>query len=175
MISQRATVARPYAVALFEQAKATDMVAPVQSLLDSLCALYAMEEVKNLLHHQSISNDMKLDICLSLLDCQDNWQRQIVALFVTGNRIAAIAEVQDAYKQIVHDNENTIEVVLYSAHPLSNNNQQLLEKALSYYTDGKRALIRCAQNPALVGGFEARIGDKVISGSVKDLLRRIVA
>lgn len=186
------TVARPYARAIFDLATSTPRaVNPWLNSLKVVSSSFEDENVKDLLTNPHYS---KGDVAIFLQDLikkaaksaksstkrsskggcpATEFDNEIVKhienflrLLAENNRLTLIPEICKQFEQMKKESEATIDVDATSAFELSEEQKEMLSKALSLKF-GKNINLNTSVDPELIGGVLLRIGDQVIDASVK--------
>ncbi len=172
-MSELATLARPYAVAVFKRAKETDSAKTWSKNLAFLAAVLSDKSISGVIDDPKIGKSalstLLLDICEGQLDQEGS---NFLKLLIENNRlslIAAIAEIFETYKA---EDEGSIDVDVTTAFAFTKESKQsfntTLEKAF-----GKKINMKIAVDSSLLGGVLVRAGDQVIDGSVRGQLQQL--
>jgi len=87
-------------------------------------------------------------------------------------RLRYLKAIGAAYQKLVDEHLNIGRAVVYSASPLEAAAQEKLKAALARAT-GKQIVLSVEQDPALIGGLRAKIGDLVLDGSIRTQLEAL--
>lgn len=85
-----------------------------------------------------------------------------------------LREIGREYRKIVDERLRIVRVLVHSAFPMSTEQRDALEKALSGVT-GKTVNLEVREAPELIGGLTVDIGGRVYDGSAAGLLQDIAA
>jgi F-type H+-transporting ATPase subunit delta len=172
-MSELATLARPYAEAVFKRAKETKTAAKWSDTLEFLAAVVKHKEVAALIRNPKIDKPsltrLMLDICQGQVD---NEGENLLKLLVQNSRLLLLPFIKELYGQHRADNEGYVEVEVRTAYSLSKEEQKQLAKSLQK-TLHKKPHIKMVVDETLIGGFLARAGDRVIDGSVRGRLQQL--
>lgn len=165
-------IARPYAKAAFEFAKAHD-------LTDWLRALAMLAEVVNSPKvHQSLQDPLlTADQHLALIKaicagCLTEPQQNFLALLAENKRLLQLPSIFVLFHQFYEQYQQVVEAHVFTAYPLSDKQTAALVNALKKrFNTG--VLLTQHIDPRLMGGLLIRVGDEVIDGSVKGRLERL--
>ena len=172
-MSELATLARPYAAAVFKRAKETHATAKWSQSLAFMSAVLKNEDISVVIDNPKVSKQrlsaLMLDICQEHVN-QEN--ENFLKLLVLNNRLGllpSIAELFEAYKA---EDEGYVEVEVSTAYALSKDAKQdvtaTLEKTL-----GKKIHMNVTVDKSLIGGILVRAGDRVIDGSIRGRLQQL--
>jgi len=99
-------------------------------------------------------------------------------LLMDRGRIDVIREIHSVYDSLIDEVKGITRAEIISAVPLSENDVKRIKEALANVA-GADVTLKVKEDPSLIGGVVARIGDLVLDGSVrmqletlKDSLRR---
>jgi len=84
-------------------------------------------------------------------------------------RMGFIAEMGQVYNQMVDEISGLIRATVTSATPLSGEVEERVKATLEKMT-GKDILLNKEENPDLIGGLVAQVGDLVLDGSIRTQL-----
>ncbi len=92
--------------------------------------------------------------------------RSFVNLLIEKKRVQHLAEIVEYYQKLVDENANIARAQLRAASELDEEAVQAIVQTLEKMT-GKKIVIEFQQDPSLIGGVVAQIGDLVLDGSVR--------
>ena len=92
--------------------------------------------------------------------------RSFVNLLVEKKRVQHIAEIADYYHKLIDEHANVARAQLSAATALSEGVVGEIALSLEKMT-GKKVVIEFKEDPSLIGGVVAQIGDLVLDGSVR--------
>jgi len=95
----------------------------------------------------------------------------LLLLFDKG-RIKFLRDIRDNYNKLADELKGILRANLMSATKLSSETFEQIKNALSKMT-GKQILLEAEENPDLIGGVVAKIGDLVLDGSIKTQLQNM--
>ena len=103
-------------------------------------------------------------------------QTQEVSNFLTlladNDRLALLPEIETEYELLKSQNNNTVDVVIESAFPVTSVQEQLLAQALEKKFNAA-VNVTVEVNPALIAGVVIRAGDQVIDDSALNKLEKM--
>jgi F-type H+-transporting ATPase subunit delta len=85
------------------------------------------------------------------------------------NRLAALPGIAQVYQQLVDELENVKRARVKAAIPLDAGMQERLRQALEALTRSK-VVMEVEEDPTIIGGIVARVGDLVLDGSIRTQL-----
>ncbi|MBJ6361885.1 F0F1 ATP synthase subunit delta [Paenibacillus sp. GCM10012307] len=173
-MSRDTVVAKRYAKALFELAQQNNAVAAVESELGLVAqAIAGDEQVSKFLGTPNISSDAKSELLKTALNghVSEDVLRSI-DLLISRGRIGIISEVYEAYKKIAGEALGQADATVYTAQKLS---EEELAKVAAQFGAliGKKIRATQIEAPALLGGIQVRIGDRLYDGSLSGKLERL--
>jgi F-type H+-transporting ATPase subunit delta len=119
--------------------------------------VHSMEERKKLL--------LRIADLLNLSPIVNNFLK----LLFDKLRLAALPGISEVYQHLADEMENLKRARVKSAVPLDEDMQQRLQKALEEMTKSK-VVMEFEEDPAIIGGVVATVGDLVLDGSVRTQL-----
>ena len=172
-MAELSNIARPYARAVFELAKAGAAYSAWSEQLDMLAAVAADPNVGDLFNNPRVSRrELSLvftDVCGDRLD--EN-VKNLVRLLAQNRRLHALPAIAEQYEHLRAEAEQTVQAELESALPVSDTQQQQIVEALSQRM-GRRVELTVKTNEELLGGAVVRAGDLVIDGSIRARLEKL--
>jgi len=167
-------LARRYAGALFEAAKASDLVDPVESDLGLIT--YSLESVPQLaeaLEQPLVPIETKKEVVADIFAGRvQPVTHDFLNLVIEKRREVILRAVEGEYVRLANDFRGVVPVIVMSAVPLTADERSALRARLESVT-GKKVELDLGEDPDLIGGLVARIGDTVIDGSVKGYLESL--
>jgi len=140
----------------------------VEALLDESA------ELRTALETPAIATSRKRAVMAKLMERTGASQliRNFVYVLIDHRRIAAMAEIREAFELQLDERRGFVRAEVSSAAPLSVALSASLESELSKLT-GKHMRLRFDVDASLLGGVVARIGSTVYDGSVRGELREL--
>lgn len=168
-----ATIARPYARAAFDHAHAAQQLAPWGDLLDKASAIVADERVRPLIGNPHVKRSELVTFVLEVAGfASDTQARNFVQLLADNDRLSLLPQIAAQYAALRADVENTVDVTVTSAMPLSAEQSATLARAL---TTRLKRTVRLSESvdAALIGGAIVKAGDFVVDGSLRGRIERL--
>ena len=168
------TIARPYAQAAFEIARDSGKLADWGTSLGAAGELLADGQVAEYLGNPALSDERRLEFLTGLFGSagaklfagKDKHGSNFLKLLLEYDRVAVLPEIAEHFEALKADIENTVDVTVTSATPISAAQQKAISKALEARL-GRSVNIETEIDEDLIGGAVIRAGDVVIDGSVK--------
>jgi F-type H+-transporting ATPase subunit delta len=167
-------IVRRYAEALFNQAKAADVVDLIESDLGLIT--YSFETIPSL--EEAIVSPLipafkKREIVTSVFQNKvHELTLYYLYLLIDHRREEAIKHTEAEYIRLANEARGILAAEVTSAVELTEEEVVRLKQKLSEHT-GKRVDIMVNVDPSIIGGLIVRIGDTVMDGSISGHLRRI--
>ena len=169
-MAEKQTLARPYAVAVFELAQARGALKPWSEMLALVTAIAADANMQRLAADPRVDRarfrDLFLDVCGKNLD---DTGANIVRLLVENRRLNLLPEIVTQYESLKAEAEARVEAIVTSAFTLEPEQLNTLSAALKRKL-GREVNITARVDKTLMGGIVIRAGDLVIDGSVRGRL-----
>ncbi|CAM3754271.1 F0F1 ATP synthase subunit delta [Polynucleobacter antarcticus] len=168
-----ATIARPYAEALFQSAKPAELAAYLQQLHE-LAQLAALPEVAVLSNNPKVSADDLSKLLSGMVKTKlDGKVSSFLSLINQSHRLSAIPEIAIQFEAMKNKSEGAAEVLITSAFPLEGSALNDLLLSLKKRFGGKELRPTIQVDPALIGGVRIQVGDEVMDSSVKARLAQM--
>ena len=172
-MADKTTIARPYAKAAFQEAKAANRLGPWSKSLRTAAIVVQDPRVQNLLGNPAVSNAELAKLVIDLAGPQlDEQGRNFVQTLAENRRLAYLPEISTLFDELKDEAEGVIDVTVTSAAPLEKGQREALSAALQRRLK-RQVRLHCETDPSLIGGAVLRAGDLVIDGSVRSRLDRI--
>jgi len=172
-VADKTTIARPYAKAAFEEAKAGNQLGLWSETLRTASTVVQDPRVRKLLGNPAISNAELAKLVSDLAGPKlDGQGRNFVQALAENRRLAYLPEISTLFDELKDDAEGVVDVTITSAAQLENSQREALATALQRRLK-RQVRLHCETDPSLLGGAVLRAGDLVIDGSVRARLNRI--
>jgi len=169
------TIARPYAEAVFRLARDKGNLSAWSDMLALIEAVVVESRVEACVSNPNVSARQLEDLILGVAgDRLDGAGRNLVQVLVQNDRIGLVPEIRVLYEALRREHEGVIEVRIYSALPLSDEQTARLVARLEASHKRKvRAAVEVDKN--LIGGVRIVVGDKVLDATVRGKLDAMAA
>lgn len=167
------TLARPYAKAAFEFARASGKADAWSAMLNLAAVAVEVPEVEALLKDPRLTSESKVQSVVRLFGSDiDEAFRNFVLTMGENDRLDVLPTVRELYEELKADAEKTLEAQVETAFELGTEQLNTLAAALSKRLD-RTVNLQQVVNPALIGGVVIRAGDVVVDGSVRGKLSQL--
>jgi F-type H+-transporting ATPase subunit delta len=174
-MAELATIARPYAEALFQSAKPAEL-ASILEQLNELAQLAAQPEVAGLSNNPKVSADDLTKLLSGMVKTKlDGKVASFLSLVNQSHRLAAIPEIASQFEAMKNKSEGAAEVMITSAFPIEGRALNDLLSSLKKRFGGKDLRPTIQIDPTLIGGVRVQVGDEVMDSSVKARLAQMQA
>ncbi len=167
------TLARPYAVAIYERAQETGTTDKWADELAFLSAVLSDQRIAQAAANPKVKREdftaAFLELCRDRLDSE---AENFVRLLIQNHRLSLVKQITELFGQYKADAEGYIEVEVTTAFPLEDYEWRLLESVLERVLR-KQARLRVTIDSRLIGGVHIRAGDRVIDASVRGQIERL--
>jgi F-type H+-transporting ATPase subunit delta len=174
-MAEIATVARPYAEALFRSALEKGALEPVAESLTLVASIARDERMHSVFGNPRVSAQQKKDLIADVAgDRMDPITRRLLSLLVDGHREVLIGSIAEQFEELKHEHDKVLRARITSAQPLTDAQRSEIVSALEKRY-GKKIEAELDVDPQLLGGARVQIGDQVIHASVRDALAQMAA
>lgn len=167
-------IASRYAEALFGSAKADNQLDLVQEQLSAIGALIREHvHLRELLLNPDVDPDDKVGVLQRTL--RADWaplMAGFMRLVVARYRAEYLPGIADAYQALLDTERGRLHVTVRSARPLDEPALARLRARLAV-REGKQIELATEVDPALLGGLQIVLGQRVIDGSVASQLHEL--
>jgi F-type H+-transporting ATPase subunit delta len=164
--------AKRYAEAVFQIARERDELDKWQAELAELVKLREDAALAAWLDNPKVGLEIKQENLEAALKDISPLARNLVYLLIHRGRLNGLAAVAAAYEDRLNQHLGRLPATVTSAAPLDAATEAEIKARLGAIT-GQEVIMHTAVDPALVGGFVARIGDKLLDGSTISNLRAL--
>ncbi len=170
-MAELATIARPYAEALFK-ASASDL-AGAAGWLDELAAIAANPQLQQFAGNPNAGADQVFDVIAgvaksALPEAAKNFLRAVI----DNGRLGALPEIANQFRALKNAQSGSSDATVFSAFPMDAaalaDVSSVLEKRF-----GRKLNLSVALQPELIGGIRVVVGDEVLDTSVKARLEQM--
>lgn len=168
-MAENITLARPYADAAFQLARATNALGPWQQALDRMAAVAADAQMVECITNPRLLPAQVSQLFLDVVGSVSAEQQNFVRLLVDNERLQVLPEIRDLYVELKNGQEGVQEADIASAFPLD-------DATLKNLVADLEARFKCkiqakvSLDPELIGGVRIAVGDQVIDASVRGKL-----
>ena len=173
-MAELATIARPYADALFK-AQGSHL-ATTAVWLDRLAALAENAQLLQFADSPKVDVAQVFDVMADVAS-KDNGllpeaARNFLRIVIENGRLSALPEIASQFRSLKNAAGGTTDAVVFSAFPMDE--QALSEVAAALEQRfGRKLDVKVELDPSLIGGIRAVVGDEVLDTSVKARLEQM--
>lgn len=171
-MAELATIARPYAEALFRVAKSGNL-AQWSDLVSEMAAVGGHPDVKEFAGNPKISDQQITDTFLSLLKSGVSAEaKNFVVMLIQNGRFILLPEIAEQFHALKNAQEGAADAEITSAFELSDAQVKELIATLEKRFSRKLNPSVTIDN-ALIGGVRVVVGDEVLDTSVRAKLQKM--
>lgn len=173
-MAELSTIARPYADALFETARASgEGLERWLAVVEELAALMSHPQVAQLVADPKLADVQVVDLLAGLVKQPlPATGMNFLKLLVANQRLVVLPEVAAQFRTLKNQAEGVAECLIETAFPLADGQVDELVAALSARF-GTKLRPTVQVNPALIGGVRIAVGDQVLDSSVRARLNQM--
>ncbi len=170
-MAELATIARPYAEALFK-ACASEAQAVV-NWLDELACVAAEPQLQQFADSPQATSEQVYEVIIGVMKTAlDKHGQNFLKTVIANNRLAVMSEIATQFRALTNAQSGLCDAVIYSAFPIGgqalSETTQALEKRF-----GRKLNVSVQLQPELIGGIRVVVGDEVLDTSVKARLEQM--
>jgi F-type H+-transporting ATPase subunit delta len=170
-MAELATIARPYAEALFKSAGAD--VGGTAQWLDALGVVASNEQLQQFAANPKVTDAQVFDLVADASKQQltahaGNFLRTVIE----NGRLAALPEIAAQFRALKNAQGGSSDAVVYSAFPIDAGALAGVSGALEKRF-GRKLNLSVQQDASLIGGVRVVVGDEVLDTSVKARLEQM--
>ena len=175
-MAEIATIARPYAEALFKACSAqagSDLNSAV-AWVDELAAIAANPQLRQLADNPKVTRAQVLELIASVRQGLPEMALNFLRVLVENGRLQAVPEIAAQFHVLVNQSRGSSDAVVHSAFALDaaalSDLTAVLEKRF-----GRKLNLSVQTDESLIGGIRVVVGDEVLDTSVKARLEQMKA
>ena len=170
-MAELATIARPYAEALFKTAGAD--LGGASAWLDELAAIASNEQLQQFADNPGVTSAQTFDVISGVAKTQlPEAARNFLRAVIDNGRISVLPEIASQFRALKNARSGSSDAVVYSAFPLDAAALADLAATLEKRFD-RKLNVTVELEPALIGGVRVVVGDEVLDTSVKARLEQM--
>jgi F-type H+-transporting ATPase subunit delta len=176
-MAELATIARPYAEALFKAvAEQGANAREVADQVDALAQVAGNPQLRAFADNPKVTSQQVYDVTVGALQALQlsPLVTNLLRTVIDNNRLAAVPEVATQYRALVNASTGISDATIHSAFPIDP--AQLADLVASLEKRfGRKLNATVVVEPELIGGIRAVVGDEVFDTSVKARLAQMKA
>jgi F-type H+-transporting ATPase subunit delta len=166
-VAELATIARPYAEALFKAVSPADAAA-VADQVAAVAAVAGHPQLRAFADDPKVGADQVFDVVVSLV--KEPWlgpaAKNLLRTMIDNGRLAAVGEVASQYRELINASSGVWDATIHSAFPIEPTQlAEIVAKLEQRF--GRRLRPVVELDPSLIGGIRVVVGDEVLDTSVK--------
>lgn len=176
-MAELATIARPYAEALFKACAANAGVdlGSTAAWVDELAAIAANPQIRQLADSPKVTSDQVFDVITGVArSALPDTARNFLRTVIDNGRLAALPEVAAQFRALVNRRNGSSDAIVYSAFPVDAAALAEVSAALERRF-GRKLNLSVQADESLIGGIRVVVGDEVLDTSVKARLEQMKA
>lgn len=179
-MTDAATLARPYAHAIFNSAVTAGTTQAWSDVLRTLAVVMQDDAMQALLADPSVPHATLKSLVQGIMtqanasateQVQGVLCRTLDVLLAYG-RLPCLPAISEAYRALLSVHEDAVRALVVSATPLSEAQHETLEKRLAARL-GKKIVLNSKVDPKLLGGAVIKVGHWVLDGSVTNQMKQL--
>lgn len=173
-MAELATLARPYAEALFQVAVNGDLK-QAGAQIDALAEVSANAQLRQFADSPKTTTTQVVDVMTSVVDLPlSDALKNLLRTVIENGRLAALPEIAAQFHVLANANAGVSDAVIYSAFDMSA--EQVADVVVSLERRFGRKLNASVQvQTDLIGGIRVVVGDEVLDTSIKARLEQMKA
>ena len=172
-MAELATIARPYAEALFK-AQASDL-AGTAAWLDELAAVAHNEQLQQFADNPRVTDAQVFELISGVVrTALPEAGKNFLRLVIENRRLAALSVVAQQFRALLNAQSGTADAVVHSAFPIEAAALAELSSTLEKRF-ARKLQVSVQLDETLIGGIRVVVGDEVLDTSVKARLEQMKA
>ncbi len=172
-MADNATIARPYAKAVFDYAQESNSYDEWAKALDQLAVISCDESFSTLVNDPRVESTKITQLLIDLnKDVLPEGGINFITLLVQNERLDSLADVQQQYADLVAKAKAIVTADVTTAIALNEDQKSSLTQALEQRL-GQKVVLKETIDTSLIGGAIVKTGDLVIDGTAKGRIEKL--
>lgn len=173
-MAELATVARPYAEALFRVAQAgKENLAVWSDLVSELAQIGSHPEVQDFARNPNVSDADVAAAILALVKTPVNAEvKNFLSMLIENGRVSLLPEIGAQFQVLKNNHEGAADVEIVSAFEMSADQKAALVATLEKKF-ARKLHPQVTVDPSLIGGVRVVVGDQILDTSVRAKLQQM--
>ncbi|PLR76795.1 F0F1 ATP synthase subunit delta [Bacillus sp. V3-13] len=168
------TVAKRYALALFQLAKEQQLLDQMEQELRVVKDVFSHNQDLNaVLKSPKLPVEKKKEIIKETFSTANTYVLNTLMLLIDRHREDHVADVANYFIGLANDERGIAEAKVYSVRPLTEEEREAISSSFAAKVGKKSLQIENIVDSNLLGGIKLRIGNRIFDGSLKGKLERL--
>jgi F-type H+-transporting ATPase subunit delta len=173
-MAEIATIARPYAEAVFKVADGEGRLAAWADVIARLAAIAANPAVAEIVGDPNVDPDQLYGVIAGASGDLPKEAQNLLRVLIENGRVALLPEIRESFETLKNEREGVVDAEIATAFALDDAQLAALVQDLEARFK-RRINPRVSVDEALIGGVTVAVGDEVIDGSVRGKLAAMAA
>jgi F-type H+-transporting ATPase subunit delta len=170
---EKATIARPYANAAFDQAIDESKLSEWSAMLNLLSVIVSDDNMNSVIGNPKLSSEQLYQFIADIGgDKLSQTGKNFIRILIDAERVDLAADVFELFEQKRTAAEGISDVDVISAYPMDEVQVTSISESISKRL-GKKIDINTEEDNDLIGGVIIRVGDSVIDASLRGRLKEL--
>ena len=166
--------ARRYAEAAFDVANGNGSLDDWEEELAAVAAILAEPSLNRAFTSPVVPRERKEELILNAFPEMEDMVRNFLVLLVRQDRLNLLPDILTTFRALLNEHRGIQVVEVTTSEPLEPSERDQVAARLAQHL-GHQVVIETRVDPNIIGGLVARVGDKVLDGSVRGRLDRLRA
>ena len=172
-MAEVSTIARPYALAAFKQAKEENKLSEWSEMIETLTTIVSDPQMKGLIANPRVKRDDLAELIIDIADkALSDTGKNFVRVLAEKNRLKYVPDVRRVYEEERAESEGRSQVKVISAYELNDAEKKKIVSSMAKRL-GTEVDLSVDVDDSLIGGVVIRAGDLVIDASLKGRMSRL--
>ena len=174
-MAELATIARPYAEALYKATSAKGDLAALATQVQALADVAGHADIRQFADSPKVSTEQVFDLIAAVLKTPlADSAKNLLRTVIDNGRLAVLPAIASHFKTLVSARSGVAEATIFSAYEITPAQLADVVAALEKRF-GRKLHAQVVLEPGLIGGIRAVVGDEVLDTSVKARLEQMKA
>ncbi len=164
--------ARRYSQAVFDIAREQDTLDQWRDDLQTVADVLGLPDVQAFVESPRVTQENKQQLLDQHLGSVAPFARNLAMVLIRRNRAHLAQGILDGYLKMLDEERGVVAASVTSAEPMDDDLQEQVRELLNRQV-GRDLRLSIDVDPEIIGGFVARVGDRVLDGSTRSRLRNL--
>ncbi|MFD6438311.1 F0F1 ATP synthase subunit delta [Peribacillus sp. NPDC060186] len=168
------TVAKRYAVALFQIAKEQNLINQLEEELRIVNEVFTNDnELLSFLAHPKMTKDAKSALIANAFASLSSSVQNTVMLMVERHRTDEVTAMAQEFIELANEENSVADATVYTVRPLTESEMEAVSSSFAAKIGKRNLRITNITDTSILGGIKLQIGNRIYDGTISGKLGRL--
>ncbi|MFE4351102.1 F0F1 ATP synthase subunit delta [Peribacillus butanolivorans] len=168
------TVAKRYAVALFQIAKEQNLINQLEEELRIVNEVFTNDnELLSFLAHPKMTKDAKSALIANAFASLSSFVQNTVMLMVERHRTDEVTAMAQEFIELANEENSVADATVYTVRPLTESEMEAVSSSFAAKIGKRNLRITNITDTNILGGIKLQIGNRIYDGTISGKLGRL--